>query len=289
MATPPWWCGSGSSGGGEGAKGETETARTWLWRVAFALVVLTVFLYAVPVWPLGDRTLMILAIAWMMIGCVVASAVLYRLVRPRSPLAQAAFVATAVLLSTAVVAWAMSSLSMWCCMREQDLASMCNLAQVVVSHLTAAGIPYWMCHGSLLGTAREKTSPFQAIPWEHDLDLCILDKDYPTFVATFVGQREYVLTDKHRVVYANNLRARVLRTYVDLFLVKENDVAGTIVPDDAEPIPRAAIFPTRPLRVCNQMWQGPNDIEANLQPYFGTGWKTRLMPSTCLTWQDGCS
>ena len=39
--------------------------------------------------------------------------------------------------------------------------------------LDEARIPYFVCFGTALFSLRDAHRPYQTIPWEHDLDVCI--------------------------------------------------------------------------------------------------------------------
>jgi len=48
-----------------------------------------------------------------------------------------------------------------------------NNLQETVKLFTENSINYWICHGTLLGIIRDK----ELIPWDHDVDLAVWDKD----------------------------------------------------------------------------------------------------------------
>jgi hypothetical protein len=66
-----------------------------------------------------------------------------------------------------------SSRSLWCCVQPPVRALLCDTLSDVVDAFKAHDITAWICMGSLLAAQRDRGQP---LPWEHDLDLCILEQ-----------------------------------------------------------------------------------------------------------------
>jgi phosphorylcholine metabolism protein LicD len=83
--------------------------------------------------------------------------------------------------------------------------------------------------GSLLGAVREHDMPYQAIPWEHDVDVCVYQKDYDRVISlmqedpnleVFVERRCARYSDSY---HGFDLRARITRSYVDFYFVEDDE------------------------------------------------------------------
>jgi hypothetical protein len=86
-----------------------------------------------------------------------------------------------------------------------------------------------LCWGSLLGAVRENQRPFQAIPWEHDADLCVLNNDLErarqALQKTDLPLSPDVGSDTIQVVIPA-MHAHIARIYIDFFAAD---------PDQADP------------------------------------------------------
>jgi hypothetical protein len=103
--------------------------------------------------------------------------------------------------------------------------------------------------------------PFQAIPWEHDSDICIFRKDLDTATSALIKEG-FVLEDDESQsgqagdaarVMLPSAHARFARIYVDIFTAEYNDAAEhqlVMVRGSPQPV----VFNTRDLfplgRVC---------------------------------------
>jgi hypothetical protein len=111
----------------------------------------------------------------------------------------------------------LSHFSAWCCVSEADFGRMCSLVSRTIEVFERNKIPYWVCWGSLLGAVREKDMPFQAVPWEHDFDVCVFEKDWGVVVAALSIADGVIFDEKKKVVYDTNFRTTMARAYVDVY------------------------------------------------------------------------
>ena len=72
-------------------------------------------------------------------------------------------------------------------------------------------IPYWLDSGTLLGAVRHGGF----IPWDDDMDICVLQKDYPLLQKFLVEElpQRYQLSDTQNDPYAFGLTPRVKDTF----------------------------------------------------------------------------
>ena len=108
----------------------------------------------------------------------------------------------------------------------KDIQALHTVTKLVHKILTKNKIDYWMCGGTLLGAVRDKT----IIPWDDDVDLCIMDTslnsiyklkkelDYYNLeiVEWFGGLK---IQDKNGVTTKDNLKF----PFVDLFVMVKKD------------------------------------------------------------------
>ena len=111
----------------------------------------------------------------------------------------------------------LSQISSWCCVSEPDFERLCSLAARTTEALDKQNIPYWICWGSLLGAVREGSMPFQAVPWEHDFDICVLEKDWAEVTTTLSQTDSIIFDEAKKVVYDTNFRTTMARAYVDVY------------------------------------------------------------------------
>ena len=112
----------------------------------------------------------------------------------------------------------MSHFSLWCCVSEADFGRMCSLASRTIAILNRNNIPYWVCWGTLLGAVREKNMPFQAVPWEHDVDICVFESNWSEIDAALSSAEDVVFDEQKKVIYDTSLRTTMARAYVDVFM-----------------------------------------------------------------------
>lgn len=133
-------------------------------------------------------------------------------------------VLAAVLLATAIVLVGVSSyLSCWCCIDYSIIQDMCDTTLTVTRLLEQRSIPYWICFGTLLGAVREKDMPYQIMPWEHDMDICIMEHDFPKVQAVVEGLKDqdiYVTADG--VLYHNTWRNYFSRSFTDIYQLRNS-------------------------------------------------------------------
>ena len=119
------------------------------------------------------------------------------------------------------VFWALSSLSCWCCLRPAQLEAMCGLASAVATLLEANSIPHWVCWGSLLGIVRETHHPLRVVPWEHDFDFCVHERDWARVVAVMShASQQGIAFDPHAMnvhSVTDSMTMSLARVYVDFF------------------------------------------------------------------------
>ena len=176
-------------------------------------------LIVVAVMPIGDyrpKACLCTALLLLLAGTLCGIARLKVAMRQKLEIGAVALVAYVL-----VVFWMLSSLSCWCCLRAAPLEAMCELAGTTADLLTAHGIPYWVCWGTLLGAVREAQHPLQVVPWEHDFDFCVHESDWPRVVAAMSGedasQRGISFDTKALNVYHKSVKLVLARVYVDFF------------------------------------------------------------------------
>jgi hypothetical protein len=128
--------------------------------------------------------------------------------------------AVAIILFPIITVNFLSMFSSWCCVNTGDFDRMCSLADRTAAILEDNKIPYWICWGSLLGATRESNLPYQAIPWEHDFDLCVQDQDWDRMAAALASNPTVRFDPVKRGVYDTNYRTTMARAYVDLYRYK---------------------------------------------------------------------
>ena len=119
--------------------------------------------------------------------------------------------------------YSLSSISSWCCVKHADFDRLCNLAARTADHLDRHGIPYWVCWGTLLGAVREIDMPYQAVPWEHDFDLCVYEADWAGFRAAMRNASDVIFNEERKIVFDTNYRTTMARAYVDIYKYKISD------------------------------------------------------------------
>lgn len=112
----------------------------------------------------------------------------------------------------------LASMSSWCCVQPQDFDIMCSLSDKVVNLLEDNKIPYFICFGSLLGAVREADMPYQAVPWEHDFDICVYESDWPQIHAA-LSKTNILYDPQTKLLSEPGFRSKLARLYLDIFLV----------------------------------------------------------------------
>jgi hypothetical protein len=125
----------------------------------------------------------------------------------------------AVVCVLAVVVHTASHFGVWCCCGNLD--EMCDMVRRISVELTANNIPFWVGFGSLLGAVREPRERMQSVPWEHDYDLCIHERDWLAF-QKIMANAGIPVNVAHRQVLLGTL-ATMGRSYIDIYVFTEKD------------------------------------------------------------------
>jgi len=226
-----------------------------------------------------------------------ATAAWRHLVAAQSAMYSAGWVAS--LLLTIAIS---SHYSAWCCISTYHQETLCTTFEMIRGVLDEARIPYFVCFGTALLSLRDAHRPYQTIPWEHDLDVCIQWQDFDRFRAA-VTMHPGLQLELNPATWQQTVRPnaglpavdrfRMGRGYVDVRLYgppDKLDVAhATTDPKDPvrvsykflgdgkyEPWPSDAVhehvgFPKDyvPMKVCNVLANGPSKPKDYALAMFG--------------------
>lgn len=194
-----------------------------------------------------------------------------------------------------VTIFTLSRFSSWCCVQEADFERLCSLATRTALLLETNSIPYWVCWGSLLGAYRESALPFQAIPWEHDFDLCVREADWGRMVSVLRSSEDVRFNELGKVVYDTDFRTTMARAYVDLYRYSTSDDGEWLeTTEGSHEIKRtkvSTILPHKTINVCNRHFSGPNDPKQAIADIYGEHFMERRWPPgltgfTCKLYAD---
>eukprot|EP00051_Salpingoeca_urceolata_P012008 m.149262 g.149262 ORF g.149262 m.149262 type:complete len:288 (+) comp17341_c2_seq4:192-1055(+) len=185
-----------------------------------------------------------------------------------------------ILLSPWLIVAVSSMLSHWCCMRYSHLERLCDLATRTSATLDAANITHWICWGTLLGAVRHGDQPFQAVPWEHDFDICVFDKDWPRVVAAVRSDPGLFMPPPSMAVMDGTIRSRIARLYVDFSRFKPMR-GGFLESRDHHHVlvrfPESDLLPLTTRQACNLDMPTPARAENVLEAFFHD-WQTPRWP-----------
>lgn len=228
-------------------------------------------------------------------------------------------------LAVVVTLKVLSHFSCWCCMSHYQMDLLCETLRSAANALERAHVPYFACYGSAFLAMRDADYPYQTVPWEHDIDLCIHRRDHPAAVSALAAGLNITVTvnaetgQQYIVPNPYPLRMRMGRGYVDLRLYGEDTprdpqdyiayqlaANGDIVPFKEDGVlggeggggglNRAAIgkpaeFKT--MKVCGVDVKGPADPLAYVLAMVGPTWKdgpyrwpSNINGQSCRLFQD---
>lgn len=283
---------AGSEGGGKGlfrpARVRVPVASLCCWTMAVLLL-----LFFPPKF-IGDYNvrICIVIVLWILFNTVavlLAQSIVDQRVR-------VAVLVTLVLLFPVVAIYSMSHFSNWCCVSHADFDRLCSLASRTADRLQAFNIPYWVCWGSLLGAVRDYDMPYQAIPWEHDFDICVHDADWQRFVGVMGNYSEVRFDEQRKIVYDTNLRTTMARAYVDVYKYTPSEKNPNILEthEGSSKIMQTAkdtIYPLSSIRVCNREFSAPANpsqavIDIYGKSYMEPHWPGGLTGYQCRMYAD---
>ena len=121
--------------------------------------------------------------------------------------------------------------------------------------------------------------PFQAIPWEHDGDICLYEKDLYQLTRALEADPRLIYDEETNRVALKSYAFQVLtRVYFDFFPFKELD-NGMLSPLKGWYIelPKSIIEPINSnLTFCNHLVRSPYDPLAYLETVYGKTYMTRI-------------
>eukprot|EP00042_Codosiga_hollandica_P027989 m.143805 g.143805 ORF g.143805 m.143805 type:complete len:317 (+) comp52648_c0_seq6:27-977(+) len=175
-----------------------------------------------------------------------------------------------------------SYLSSWCCIREDDIRSICDATLEVTSILREANLPVWLC-GSLLGAVRDSHLPMQSISWEHDVDLCLEDQYMDKAMEVLALRLPGVDTRKEKV-HVQSYRATMGRFYVDLYRVSQNETDPDMLymingPPRPVSFSKSLIYPLQTMRYCDGQAPAPVAAEQLVTTFFGSSYQQPKLPN----------
>ena len=176
--------------------------------------------------------------------------------------------------------------------------------------LDAAGVPYWVCNGTLLGLVRDG----RLIPWDIDLDIALMsDGDLEIVVPLLIESgfsvydagdgSDYVVLEKDGVRFDLNLFREVGDLFQSLWLVPNRTAAGRFIAkfnkfvppsvvrrfssQEGYQVPVELVLPLRQQMFAEQVISLPAQPERVLEFVYGSKWRT---PQRDFDWRrDGAN
>lgn len=97
--------------------------------------------------------------------------------------------AVAVFVSTFLVLYYLSNNGLWCAQHPKITEEMCAKLRQFASFAASANVTsWWLTLGDLLAIQRGRAMP---LPWEHDIDVCIVFEQFPLFERALRSRARY--------------------------------------------------------------------------------------------------
>ena len=177
--------------------------------------------------------------------------------------------------------------------RQSQLA-MNRILKVTDAMCKRHNTSYWISYGTLLGAVRHKG----IVPWDHDVDVCMIDKDYDklALIARKELPDDIMFADinsdpsypKHLFAeaklrdvnscYGVNIRHHLGNqdgVQVDIFTFKKeirNNEDYLIMVRGPENYPYSNVFPVRPIHYDGFELDGPIEIDSHLKLLYGNSY-----------------
>ncbi|CAM1324763.1 Uncharacterised protein g8778 [Pycnogonum litorale] len=171
--------------------------------------------------------------------------------------------------------------SLWCCIHDDDINSLCDTAVKVAEILERSNIRYFICYGSILGAYREKG---RHIKFEHDVDICIFRDDNLRFVNA-MKRSSFEIENAagnsfFRVFIPGNYYQRsrwnIIQMWVDVYTMCNAGVDKLVQCNFEKPtVARSIIEPIDTnISYCGSLFPKPKNHRRYLEIFYGPSYMT---------------